>query len=201
MRSPPFRSQAMCQGFSLIETVIVLALVGLILGGIWAAAASVNKTRMVSDVYRATLQIVQLTQKTFRQSVPDSFFIMRIFENDAEWPSDVFKPRANNTQYTDAPWSGTSNPRLQINGMVANSTSGTYTAPAGGAYILVFTDIPAFLCRQLTVRLGMVATSMRLKVFAQLPGAEIDASDGVTDSEAASVCGTAPIHLKMIYEN
>ena len=201
MRPPPFYTQVTRRGFSLIEAVIVLALVGLVLGGIWAAAASVNKTRMVSDVYRATLQIVQLTQKTFRQSVPDSLFIMRIFENDAEWPSDVFKPRTNNIQYSDAPWAGTSNPRLQINGMPANSTSGTYTAPAAGAYILVYTDIPASLCRQLTLRLGTVATSMRLKVFAQLPGAEIDASDGVTDSEAASVCGTPPIHLKMIYEN
>lgn len=37
------------QGFSLIEAAIVLALVGVVIGGIWAAASTVSESHRISD--------------------------------------------------------------------------------------------------------------------------------------------------------
>lgn len=45
------------KGFNLIEAAVVLAVVGLVIGGIWVAAAAVNRNRIVAQLSSATLQI------------------------------------------------------------------------------------------------------------------------------------------------
>lgn len=46
------------KGFSLIESAIVLAVVGLVIGGIWVAAASVIETRKANQTVNAFLGII-----------------------------------------------------------------------------------------------------------------------------------------------
>ena len=59
------------KGFSLIESAIVLGVVGLVIGGIWVAASAVNSNLRMSNTVVAILQMVQGGQKLFPlQSYP-----------------------------------------------------------------------------------------------------------------------------------
>ncbi len=59
------------KGFNLIEAAIVLGVVGLVIGGIWVAAASVNENMKISRTEGAILQIMTgLRQKFSRNDWP-----------------------------------------------------------------------------------------------------------------------------------
>jgi len=51
------------KGFSLIEAAIVLGVVGLVLGGIWVAAASVNRRLKISRLASDMFAIVEATHR------------------------------------------------------------------------------------------------------------------------------------------
>ena len=51
------------RGFSLIEAAIVLAVVGLVIGGIWWAASAVRETYMVSQAVKDLFSTIQGTRK------------------------------------------------------------------------------------------------------------------------------------------
>jgi hypothetical protein len=67
----PARSPASCgpaarkkrRGFNLIEAAIVLGVVGLVIGGIWVAAASVLDNWKLSETISGTLVLAQNTQR------------------------------------------------------------------------------------------------------------------------------------------
>lgn len=46
-------------GFSLVEMSIYLAIVGLVLGGVWAAASTLSETRRVNQTVRSVMDTVQ----------------------------------------------------------------------------------------------------------------------------------------------
>lgn len=54
------------RGFSLIESAIVLGIVGLVIGGIWVAAASVQAANKRDDAAKALLQIVPIVRNLFK---------------------------------------------------------------------------------------------------------------------------------------
>ncbi len=56
------------RGFSLVESAIVLAVVGLVLGGIWVAAASIVKTNRINDTAAAILSIARGASALFPTS-------------------------------------------------------------------------------------------------------------------------------------
>jgi len=61
-------------GFNLIESAIVLGIIGLIIGGIWLAGATVSEQRIISNLSSATLQTVQNVRNTLKgQTLPHSF--------------------------------------------------------------------------------------------------------------------------------
>ena len=55
-QSPPHQTR---DGFSLIEAAIVLALIGLVIGGIWAGAASVSENRRINQALSGSQQIIE----------------------------------------------------------------------------------------------------------------------------------------------
>jgi len=56
------------QGFSLIEAAIVLAVIGLVVGGIWLGAAAVRRSYMVQDVAKVIVLAGQEIYRTIPQS-------------------------------------------------------------------------------------------------------------------------------------
>ena len=51
------------EGFSLIESTIVLGIVGLVLGGIWLAAATVSENHKVSKTIEGTVYLIESTRR------------------------------------------------------------------------------------------------------------------------------------------
>lgn len=58
------------RGFSLVESAIVLAVVGLVIGGIWWAASAISTAREVSDIKEYVLYLQSVTQKYSRIWMP-----------------------------------------------------------------------------------------------------------------------------------
>lgn len=61
--SPP--SDRIRFGFSLIEAAIILAIVGLVIGGIWVAARAVNENFQVNNTEQALIQLLDNGRKLF----------------------------------------------------------------------------------------------------------------------------------------
>lgn len=69
------------KGFNLIETAIVLGIVGLIIGGIWVAAAEVQKRAMVKDI-TDTMSLSLNAMKTYSPSLSGtSTYITMLLSN------------------------------------------------------------------------------------------------------------------------
>lgn len=58
------------RGFNLIEAAIVLGVVGLVIGGIWVAAAAVQSNLRESDASKGLLQIVQNVRNLYYGQSP-----------------------------------------------------------------------------------------------------------------------------------
>lgn len=57
-----------CKGFSLVEAAIVLGVVGLVIGGIWVAAAKVNDSIKWRQTEEGWIYYMNLTAKYFNQT-------------------------------------------------------------------------------------------------------------------------------------
>jgi len=79
------------RAFSLIEAAIVLGIVGLVIGGIWVAAARVNKSLKFSRTQQDILQIVEGVRGLYRHTpLPTSWTdITSVVINAGLAPSDL----------------------------------------------------------------------------------------------------------------
>jgi type II secretory pathway pseudopilin PulG len=59
MKHPRANRKFKQRGFNLIEAAIVLGVVGLVIGGIWIAAAAVNKNYKINQTQQGVLEIIQ----------------------------------------------------------------------------------------------------------------------------------------------
>lgn len=63
-------------GFSLVEAAIVLGVVGLIIGGIWAASNSVAQNRQTNQLAAGTLVMVNNIRRVFADSFPTASTVL-----------------------------------------------------------------------------------------------------------------------------
>jgi hypothetical protein len=97
------------RGFNLIEAAIVLGVIGLVIGGIWVAAAAVTENRRKGQMYAATIATVEFFSSTFRaggRQLPSGL----VFWNDvvrANIALDGFTYVNNATGFI-GPWGGSS---------------------------------------------------------------------------------------------
>lgn len=59
------------KGFNLIEAAIVLGVVGLVIGGIWVAAAAVSENHKIKQATSGVLSIVENIRRLFHGNWPD----------------------------------------------------------------------------------------------------------------------------------
>ena len=61
----PFLPNSKNKGFNLIEAAIVLGVVGLVIGGIWAVASTVHENLKISETSSALIQMVQNARRIY----------------------------------------------------------------------------------------------------------------------------------------
>jgi hypothetical protein len=126
------------KAFSLIEAAVVLGIIGLVIGGIWVAAASVQAANKRDDAARAILQIVPIVRNLFK-----GFEIT----SDLDITAAVFRSHTIPGTYIDEgagvvrnPWGGTITLALVI-------SNGDPTQVG-----INMTDVPKAACIEITSR-------------------------------------------------
>lgn len=129
------------RGFTLTEAAIVLGIVGLILGAIWVAAASVYDNMRVQKANTQLLQIVQNVRALYANasSIGSTGDITTSLISAGIFPQD-----AVSGSYTVNPWS-TASATNRITISSATSSGGT----AGDSFNVFFTNVPKDGCSKL----------------------------------------------------
>lgn len=176
------------RGFSLIEAAIVLGIIGLVIGGIWVAAASVQENNRVSRHMEQLVFITQSAQSLFKNQPPYSDgsnpTLISYTDNTAVSvpPSFLIVQRAG--------WYGVI-PDDMIVGtsqMPINPWGNTVALAIAGAYLSVSTLVPVSTCISLAPRLAAATKDLAPTAYA-FPGNVLIATSGAP--EAAGTVDTA----------
>ncbi len=130
------------RGFTLTEAAIVLGIVGLILGAIWVAAASVYENLRVSTTSNQLLQIVQAVRSMHAtQSTVDSDISAILVARAGGIPSDmVVKDSSGAVTAVRDVWAGD-----------VTIDAATYSVPYD-SFAITFSAVPQSACSNLLIR-------------------------------------------------
>lgn len=170
------------RGFSLIEAAIVLGVVGLVIGGIWVAAASVQENRRQSRYLSQILEIVQNVRRQYKGFVVPETFLAGLPKES--WPAFFPGDMITSSTYPQSPW-GT-NVHVVLN------------CDSCPQYIGVSVSLPNASCIALAPR---IAASARGELFDDpaypdwLPVTNADGED-ISTPEAANAGCSGAIELR-----
>ena len=130
------------RGFTLTEAAIVLGIVGLILGAIWVAAASVYANLRVKQTSEQLLQIAQGIRALHatNTTIPAATTMIQLARAGVI-PKDMLDDAVNPTAVTNI-WGGV---------MTAQNVR-TTNVVAGDAFVITFPNVPQQACVDLAVR-------------------------------------------------
>lgn len=181
------RNKKRTEGFNLIEIAIVLAVVGLIIGGIYTAASAVTENNRRRNTQTQLLTIVQnvrttyASQQTFAAPTNAQIDTMRLF------PGDLFYDGTN----------------------FINSYGGTTTlgAVTGATFQVVFNGISQGGCVEVLTKsfgtssniqqIGLTAAGRASSATAL--AATADLTGGVSIAEANTVCNADPVNVGFVF--
>lgn len=146
------------RGFNLIEAAIVLGVVGLVIGGIWVAAAAVQSNMKKSDASRGLIQIVQNVRNLYYGQSPTA---------TADITANLVSANAIPGNFING--TGALNP---WNGAVTVSIAGASFDQIDVAYV----GVPKDGCIELTSRNTNISTGVGLTQIV------LDATTGGTDA-------------------
>lgn len=171
------------RGFTLTEAAIVLGIVGLILGAIWAAASAVYDNMKSKRANEEILQVVQAVRSLFASTNTTGSLngsILTSIITSGVFPSDM-APVATATSPVNNPWNVGSTTGSAPNGGTVDLFSAQANA-LGDAFTIVFTNLSQAAC---------------IKVFtsnAGAPGLVGAASSGT----ALATAGTPTVKLNIV---
>lgn len=145
------------KGYGLIESVIVLAVVALVVGGIWTAAAAVIETMRINRSVAFVISVATAMQRNWRDAPWSGSMFLSSCVRDQGWaPRDFVNPSG----YPDCT-SGWQNPAYPY---ALYSPWGTpiqiSSAAVEVSYGITFLTLPAHRCRRLIAEVsGRVGTS------------------------------------------
>jgi hypothetical protein len=134
-------------GFNLIEAAIVLGIVGLIVGGIWAAAGSAYENMRLQNASKSLLSLVQGVRSAFANS-PSGVVDVNVgtLANMGVIPSDMLSV-VNGTPTIIHQWSGT----VTTDAPDASTTGGV------PAFTLIYNAVKLDSCNNLATRVANTA--------------------------------------------
>ena len=128
------------RGISLIETAIVLGLVGIVIGGIWIAATSVMQQYKYNKIYQGFAVIESNVQRLLTQSMPcgNGNYLYYTAPNlwSLLWPNEWKETNANAAD------------------MMAGPSLEVMCPATGGKYLkLIFWDNKPYICKNIITKL------------------------------------------------
>jgi major structural subunit of bundle-forming pilus len=147
------------RGFNLIEAAIVLGVIGLVIGGIWVAAAAVQANLRKSDASKGLIQIIQNTRNLYYGQSPTG-------TTDVTVTTELINARAIPGDFI----SGTT-ARNPFNGAVT-----VVIDPANAEIDVSYAAVPRDACIDLTSKNTNISSGMGLTRLI------IDATGGGTDT-------------------
>jgi hypothetical protein len=134
-------------GFNLIEAAIVLGIVGLIVGGIWAAAGSAYENMRLQNASKSLLSLVQGVRSAFANSPGGTVDVnVTTLANMGVIPSDMLSV-SNGTPTIIHQWSG----------LVTTDAPDPSTTGGVPAFSLTYTAVKTDSCNNLATRVANTA--------------------------------------------
>lgn len=131
------------RGFTLTEAAIVLGIMGLILGAIWVAAASVYDNLRVSTASNQLIQIVQAVRSMHAtQNVVDANLSSTLVGQAGGMPADMITRDGG----------GAINGAQDVWGGAVSVNPVSYNGTAGAAFSITFEGVPQGACSNFLVR-------------------------------------------------
>ncbi len=190
-RLPPVERHA----FTLTEIAIVLGIIGLILGAIWTAAASVYANQHVAKAATETLMIVQNFKGLFGNNPltdPNGEDMTAFAMTAGLFPADMVQ--AGNTTYAMGPWSGS-----QVN---------VYSGSVWNSVTVAFWNIDQTTCNRLADAIatgntfpaaGLVWEGVNNTDHRTLPPYGTDAPYSVSDIATACADTSSKMNVQVTY--
>jgi hypothetical protein len=160
--SSPSPAKYSCRGFNLIETAIVLGVIGLVVGGIWAAHSSMKTSQIAEQTFNGVTTMARELLPLFPLSVlaqdnnMNNASVRQRYADTAinllSGKLDGFVARGNSyngTTFLDTPI-GTVNGYTA--GMGFYPSSSTYFGSEGLRIGIMLHDVPQNICRRLIAR-------------------------------------------------
>lgn len=162
------------RGFTLTEAAIVLGIVGLILGAIWVAAASVYENLRVSTTSNQLLQIVQAVRSLHAtQNTIDDSLSAKDLAKAGAIPSDMIVRSGGEISSVTDVWGG--EVTIEPSDLAVD------------AFSITFEDVPQSACTSLLVRNAGEGHDSGL---IEAGGVALGTSNSIPLSNAVSACGT-----------
>ncbi len=149
------------RGFNLIEVAIVLGVVGLVIGGIWVAAAAVQSNLREADASKGLLQIVQNVRNLYYGQTPTA-------TTDTDITTSLISANAIPGDFI----AGTTSAKNPFNGAVTVSLTGN----PNDTIAVVYAAVPKDSCIELTSKNTSLSAGIGLSSIV------IDATTGGSDA-------------------
>lgn len=134
------------KGFSLIEAAIVLGIVGLVIGGIWVAAAAVTQNMREADASKALIQVIQNVRNLYYGQTPTA---------TGDITTDMISAKAIPSDF------------VMTTTSAKNPWSGAVTVSISGASFdkvdIAYASVPKDSCIELTSRNTNITTGIGLQ--------------------------------------
>ena len=164
------------RGFNLIEAAIVLGVVGLVIGGIWVAAAAVQSNLRESDASKGLLQIVQNVRNLYYGQSPTT-------TTTTDITTALISANAIPGDFIIS----TSSARNPFNGAVTVSLTGN----PNDTIAVSFAGVPKDSCIELTSKNTSLSTGIGLSQIVIDDGSPVTVSSfPYLPTVAATDCGT-----------
>jgi len=181
MRST-FQCSKAYRAFSLIEAAIVLGIIGLVIGGIWAATASVQEKNRRNLAFNAMMECIEWFNEAY-QNIP-----LKAASNQVEYLTDtVYKSGLlRNFQPLDPPTNST------LNGPWPNSAFLVFRWDPFGTLTTAYISLVGVSyggCQEIVRRFATLKLE-KLRIYQVNNTAIAQLSDGISTAEMTSLCGT-----------
>jgi len=198
---PKPKHSPLSAAFSLIEAAIVLAIAGLVLGGIWAASAALSEKQGTNKLIETYLVALKNAQKLIPATMVDDTNYIQITGDlaFAIFPKDA---QGNAPDVVGGGWGYTAGLANNFGGSYSLSltprTDGAanYNAP-DGALLITATNLPQGPCKLLVQRVSAMAASELLNIGNPYGINKTGVFPVPTNSP---ICGAAINHIYMMFK-